>query len=451
MASERGSLLMSDTVLIRGGRVIDPANNRDEHLDIRIVDGRVAEVATHLEPGQNDVVFDASGMLVTPGWIDAHVHLRDPGLTYKEDLESGAAAALAGGFTRMCCMPNTNPPLDTPERVADIVERGRQTGVHIHPIGTISVERKGTALAPIVEMAAEGAIGFSDDGDSTSDPDVMRAALVLSSKLNLPVMVHCEDPEMARGGSLHRGEVSAELGDPGIPAEAEESYIARDIELARETGGWLHVLHVSTAAGAALIAQAKQDDIRVTAEVMPHHLALTDEWVAGRRRFAGEEELLADVGRDTNAKVNPPLRPARDALGLIEAVRAGVFDFIATDHAPHAEQDKPDELAKAAFGMSGLELAIPTMARIVARGALDWPQVVDLFTSAPARVLGLNGGTLGVGEPADLVVIDPEREWTVSAETLRTRSHNTPLLGMTLRGRAVLTLVAGEVRHNELS
>jgi dihydroorotase len=307
------------------------------------------------------------------------------------------------------------------------------------------------ALAPLVEMAAEGAIGFSDDGDSTIDPDVMREALALSSKLNLPIMVHCEDPELARGGSLHRGAVSAELGDPGIPAEAEESYIARDIELARETGGWLHVLHVSTAAGAALVARAKQDGVRVTAEVMPHHLALTDEWVAGRRRFAGETELLADVGRDTNAKVNPPLRPESDALGLIEAVRAGVFDFLGTDHAPHAEQDKPDELAKAAFGMSGLELAIPTLSRLVARDALDWPQIVDLFTAAPASVLGLDGGRIGVGDVADLTIIDPSREWKVSAETLRTKSANTPLLGMTLQGRAVLTLVAGEVLHDELS
>ena len=442
---------MSEAFLIRGGRVIDPASGRDGVFDIRIAGGCIAAVERHLEDQTGERVIDASGMLVTPGWIDAHVHLRDPGPTYKEDLTTGAAAALAGGFTRICCMPNTSPALDTPEQIADIVERGRQTGVHIHPIGTISVDRKGQALAPLVEMAAEGAIGFSDDGDSTCSPDVMREALILSSKLNLPIMVHCEDPELARGGSLHRGAVSEELGDPGIPAEAEESYIQRDIELARETGGWLHVLHVSTAEGARLVARAKRDGVRVTAEVMPHHLALTDEWVAGRRRFAGEGELLADVGIDPKAKVNPPLRPESDALGLIEAVRAGVFDFMGTDHAPHAEQDKPDELLKAAFGMSGLELAVPTMARLVARGALEWPQVVDLFTSSPARVLGLDGGRIGVGDVADLVIIDPDREWTVDATTLRTKSKNTPLLGMTVRGRAVLTLVGGEARHDELS
>jgi dihydroorotase len=442
---------MSKAFLIRGGRVIDPASDRDGVFDVRIAGGRITAVERHLEEQAGERVIYASGMLVTPGWIDAHVHLRDPGPTYKEDLTTGAASALAGGFTRMCCMPNTSPALDSPEQIADIVERGRQTGVHIHPIGTISVDRKGLTLAPLVEMAAEGAIGFSDDGDSTRTPDVMREALTLSSKLNLPIMVHCEDPELARGGSLHRGAVSEELGDLGIPAEAEESYIERDIELARETGGWLHVLHVSTAEGARLVARAKRDGVRVTAEVMPHHLALTDEWVAGRRRFAGEEELLADVGLDPKAKVNPPLRPESDALGLIEAVRAGVFDFMGTDHAPHAEQDKPDVLLNAAFGMSGLELAVPTMARLVARGALDWGQVVGLFTACPARVLGLDGGRIGIGDVADLVIIDPKREWTVDATTLRTKSKNTPLLGMTVQGRAVLTLVGGEARHDELS
>lgn len=442
---------MSDAMLIRGGRAIDPASERDGVFDVRIADGRIAEVEQQLDPLAGERVIDAGGLLVTPGWIDAHVHLRDPGATYKEDLTTGASAALAGGFTRMCCMPNTTPTLDTPESIADIIERGRQTGVHIHPIGTISIGRQGLELAPLVEMAAEGAVGFSDDGDSTRSPDVMREALILSSKLNLPVMVHCEDPALARGGSLHRGAVSLELGDPGIPAEAEEAYIARDIELARETGGWLHVLHVSTAEGARLVARAKQDGVRVTAEVMPHHLALTDEWVAGRRRFAGEHELLADVGLDPNAKVNPPLRTVTDALGLIEAVRAGVFDFMGTDHAPHAEQDKPSELLKAAFGMSGLELAIPTMARLVARGALDWPQVVDLFTASPARVLGLDGGRIDVGDPADLVIIDPAHSWTIDASTLRTKSKNTPLFGMTVQGRAVLTLVGGEARHDELS
>jgi dihydroorotase len=305
-------------------------------------------------------------------------------------------------------------------------------------------------LAPLREMASAGAIGFSDDGDSTKSVEVMRRALLLSRELNLPIMVHCEDPALV-GGAMHRCKVSRELGDPGIPAEAEESYIERDLRLADETGGWLHVLHVSTARGARLVAAAKARGVNVTAEVMPHHLALTDEWVAGRRRFAFEEALLSDVGLDTNAKVNPPLRTRADALGLIAAVNDGTFDFLATDHAPHAERDKPPTLAQAAFGMSGLELAIPTMARIVAAGLLDWPLVVDLFTRRPAQALHLDGGRIAIGDVADLTLIDPQHEWTISPEALRTRSKNTPLLGLSLRGRAVLTISRGEVLHDELA
>ncbi|MEI2617108.1 MAG: dihydroorotase [Thermomicrobiales bacterium] len=437
------------TMLIRGGRVIDPANGLDSRLDVRVSDGKIFAIAAGLEPIAREVVIDADGCLVTPGWIDAHVHLRDPGPTYKEDLVTGAAAAAAGGFTRVCCMPNTSPSLDTPERIADIVERGRQTGIHIHPIGAISVGREGGVLAPLREMAAAGAIGFSDDGDSAGSEDVMREALRLTSELNLPIMVHCEDPELARGGSMHRGAVSEELGDPGIPAEAEESYIERDLRLAEETGGWLHVLHVSTVRGIELIQAARARGVRVTAEVMPHHLLMTDEWVAGRRRFAGElEPVGSGPSPDSSAKVNPPLRPESDALGLIQALRRGAFDFVATDHAPHAERDKPASLSSAAFGMTALELALPTMARLVERGDLDWPRVVELLTAAPARTLGLPGGALGVGDPADITVIDPRREWVASEETLRSRSKNTPLLGTILRGRALLTICDGEVRHD---
>jgi dihydroorotase len=300
-------------------------------------------------------------------------------------------------------------------------------------------------------MAAAGAIGFSDDGESTVSEDTMRAALRLSGELNMPIMVHCEDPDMARGGSMHRGRVSEEVGDPGIPAEAEESYIARDIRLAEETGGWLHVLHVSTVRGAQMVADAKARGARVTAEVMPHHLTLTDEWVAGRRRFAGHSETL-DIGRvDTNAKVNPPLRPEADALGMLDFVLDGTFDFIATDHAPHAPQDKPETLADAASGMSGLELAIPTMALLVRDGRLSWEHVVRLFTAAPADVLNLPGGSIEAGADADITVIDPQRRWTVTEGALRSKSKNTPMLGMEVQGRAVITILGGEIRHDELS
>lgn len=439
------------SLLLRGGRVIDPRNGLDRVTDVLVDGGRITAIGDTLPVDGVERVVDCTGLLVTPGWIDAHVHLRDPGLTYKEDLETGAAAALAGGFVRMCCMPNTDPPIDSAEVVRDIIARAASTGVHIHPIGTITVGRKLYDLAPLEEMAEAGAIGFSDDGESTVPEETMREALRLSIALNLPVMVHCEDPEMARGGSMHRGSVSEELGDPGIPAEAEESYIARDIRLAEETGGWLHVLHVSTVRGATMVAEAKARGARVTAEVMPHHLTLTDEWVAGRRKFAGHTETY-DAGRiDTNAKVNPPLRPETDALGLLDFVLDGTFDFIATDHAPHAERDKPETLANAASGMSGLELAIPTMAILVRDGRIDWADVVRLFTAAPAATLNLDGGSIGPGDVADITVIDPEKRWTVTADALQSKSKNTPLLGMEVQGRAVMTVTDGEVRHDELS
>lgn len=439
------------SLLLRGGRVIDPRNGLDRVTDVLVDGGRIKTIGDNLPEEGVERVVDCSGLLVTPGWIDAHVHLRDPGLTYKEDLNTGAAAALAGGFVRMCCMPNTNPAIDAAAVVVDIISRSAGTGVHIHPIGTITVGRKLHDLAPLEELARAGAIGFSDDGESTVSEDTMREALRLSIELNLPVMVHCEDPDLARGGSMHRGAVSKEIGDPGIPAEAEESYIERDIRLAEETGGWLHVLHVSTVRGASMVRDAKARGARVTAEVMPHHLTLTDEWVAGRRRFAGHKETF-DLGRvDSNAKVNPPLRPEADALGLMEFVLDGTFDFIATDHAPHAEQDKPAALSDAASGMSGLELAIPTMAILVRDGRIDWPEVVRLFTAAPAATLNLEGGSIEPGAVADVTVIDPERRWVVSAESLRSKSKNTPLLGMEVQGRAVMTVTGGEVRHDELS
>jgi dihydroorotase len=263
--------------------------------------------------------------------------------------------------------------------------------------------------------------------------------------------VHCEDPVLKGAGAMHRGAVSKRIGDVGIPAEAEEAYIERDLALAAETGGWLHVLHVSTARGARLIAEAKRAGTRVTAEVMPHHLLLTDAWVSGTKQFVGDPEPVETGAVDPHAKVNPPLRPASDALSLRDALRAGVFDFIATDHAPHTAEEKARGLADAPFGMTGLEVAIPQLTRLVEQGVLDWADVVAYFTSRPARTLGLPGGRLAIGDPADITVIDPRRAWTITAHALRTRSKNTPLLGLTLRGRAVLTLVGGEVRHDELS
>jgi len=343
------------------------------------------------------------------------------------------------------------PALDTAERIRDIVERGGASGIHIHPIGTITVGRLLEDIAPLAEMAAAGAIGFSDDGESTRSEEAILEALRLSAQLGLPIMVHCEDPALASGGVLNEGGVSRDLGLRGIPASAEENYIERDIALAEQAGGWLHVLHVSTVRGAAMVRDAKVRGASVTAEVMPHHLTLTDEWVAGRKRFAGSQDVLVDLGRpDPSAVVNPPLRPERDALGLSEFVRDGTFDFIATDHAPHAEQDKPDDLRSASSGMLGLEFAIPSLAEVVRRGELDWPLVIRMLTANVAATLKLPGGSLAPGPAADVTVIDPARHWVVTPDAIRSRSKNTPLMGLQLQGRAVMTLVGGEILHDVL-
>ena len=437
-------------LLLRNGRVIDPANGIDSFADLRIVDGRVAEIGIELRPGDGVFIRDVAGKLVVPGLIDAHVHLRDPGFTYKEDLETGAAAALAGGFVRVCCMPNTDPPLDSSERVSDIVERGGLTGVHIHPIGTITAGRLLDDIAPLAEMAEAGAVGFSDDGESTRSEETLIEAFEIATMLGLPIMVHCEDPDLASGGVMHDGIVARELCVSGIPAAAEENYIERDIRLAEETGGWLHVLHVSTVRGATFVREAKARGANVTAEVMPHHLLLTDEWVAGRRRFAGDQMGQGDLDfPDPNAIVNPPLRPENDALGLIDFVLDGTFDFIATDHAPHALEDKPADLSNAASGMQGLEVAIPSIAELVRRGAFDWPTAIRLLSSDVASTLNLPGGTLSIGVEADVTVIDPERRWRITPDSLRSRSKNTPLLGLEVQGKAAMTIVAGRILHDE--
>lgn len=386
-------------------------------------------------------------MIVAPGLIDAHVHLRDPGFPEKETLGTGAASALRGGFTAVCCMPNTRPALDTPEAIADVVARSRGLGVRVHPIGAISVGRQGERLADLDAMAAAGAIGFSDDGDSTRSSAVMRRALSWSADNGRPIMVHCEDWTLAPSGVMNEGAVSRDLGVVGIPAAAEEIITGRDIELARLTGGWLHVLHVSTARSLELVRLGKRAGAHVTAEVMPHHLLLTDAWVAGQRRFVGEAEVVPGSCPDPNARVNPPLRPESDAVALLGGLRDGTFDIIATDHAPHAASDKPADLSRAASGMLGLEFALPLLLKLVDSGRLPLSLMIDRLSTAPARMLGLPGGTLRPGSAADVVAFDPTADWEVTPEAIASRSKNTPLLGLTLRGLVRATIIGGEVRY----
>jgi len=438
--------------LIRGGRIIDPGSGVDIVADLRITNGSVSEIGAAGESlvASNEQEVDASGLIVSPGLIDAHVHLRVPGQDHKETMATGTAAAAAGGFTAIATMPNTVPAIDSPEIVADLLADARASGVvRVYPIVTISRGRIGERAINFAALVAAGAIGFSDDGDTTADSDLMRTALVASRETGRPVMVHCEDKALAHG-AMHEGEVSARLGVTGIPPEAEEIIIARDIMLARLTGGWLHVLHVSTGAGADLVLAGRRSGANVTAEVMPHHLTMTDAWVEGDGTLLHTDypPRQRDIATpDSLAKVNPPLRTAADTAALLAHLDRGTFDILATDHAPHAGDEKARPFADAPMGMSGLELALPVLLGLVRAGNLRLVDLIRRLSSEPARLFGMTGGSLQPGSPADVTLIDPDREWVVGRETLRTKSINTPLLGMTVRGRATLTLVDGIERH----
>jgi dihydroorotase len=440
--------MTAERMVVRGGRVIDPAQDRDEIADVLLVDGNVAAVGTNLEVDDAEA-FDASGMIVTPAWIDIHVHLRQPGFDEKETVESGTAAAVAGGFGALACMPNTKPALDTPEVISFLLDDARRTGhAHVYPIATIT---KGRALKEAVDFEAvieAGAIGWSDDGDTTPDSSIMRAALDASARIDRPVIVHCEDKALA-SGAMHEGEISQRLGIAGIPSAAEEIIIARDLMLAELTGGWLHVCHVSTGRGIELIHEAKQRGVRVTAEVMPHHIVMSDEWVAGSRELHNTVERAGEPGTpgDPNTKVNPPLRPLEDTRLLLKALQDGWFDCFGTDHAPHAEADKAKDYQDAAFGLSGLEFAFPSTYALVRAGHVTAQDLIRWWTVEPAKIIGTEAPAIRSGKTASLTVFDPEREWVVTPDALKTKSKNTPLLGMTLRGQAVLTIVDGKVQH----
>jgi dihydroorotase len=436
------------SLLIRGGHVVDPASGLDGPADVLVDAGRVIAVGAQLGPAARTI--DASGLVVAPGLIDVHVHLREPGFTAKETIASGTAAAAAGGFTTVFCMPNTDPALDSVETLRALDEIvGRDAAVRVHPIAAITRGRRGEEAVDFDALAAAGAVGFSDDGDSTADSGIMRAALAATRRHGRPVMTHCEDRGLT-GGAMHEGDISRVLGIPGIPAEAEEIVIARDLALARLTGGWLHLCHVSIGSGVDLLRRFKAAGVRATGEAMPHHLVMTDEWVAGARRMVNvdEPEGAPAAPGDPHAKVNPPLRPEADAAALLAGVRDGTIDLVATDHAPHAEPEKAgSSFARAAFGMIGSELALPTMLALVRAERLSLSKMVDLLSAAPARLWGLPTGRLTPGAPADIVLFDPGERWTVGRETLRSKSVNTPLLGMTLQGKVKRTFVAGEERY----
>ena len=440
-------------ILVQGGRIIDPDQGIDRTTDLLIQDGVVKGLGAEIAPPEGATTIDASGLVVCPGFIDLHCHLREPGFEYKETIATGTRAAARGGYTTICAMPNTDPVMDSRAVVDFVLRRARDEGaVRVLPIGCVTRGSKGAELAEMGELAEAGAIGFSDDGHPVGDPNIMRQALRYSSSLGLPIINHCEVPELSAGGSINEGWTSSRLGLKGTPNSSEDVMVARDIDLAALTGGRYHVAHASTAGTVELVKRAKEKGVQVTCEVTPHHLTLSDETVMGNRGLDEESpfEPLGARAYDTNAKVSPPLRSRGDVGALVQGLREGVVDFIATDHAPHGVVDKQCTFDEAANGISVLETALGSLMSLVHSGDVSLTLLVEKLTLAPARFLGMDLGTLKPGAPADVTIFDPDGEWVVDVEAFASKGRNTPLSGATLKGKVVATIVGGEAVHSTL-
>lgn len=447
---------MNAPLLLRGGRLIDPASGLDGTGDLLVAGGVVVEAALGSlgAPPEGAEVIDASGLAVMPGFIDLHVHLREPGFEEKETIATGARAAARGGFTTICCMPNTDPAIDSRATLDFVMGRAATAAVRVLPVAAVSKGRKGAELVEMAELAEGGAVAFSDDGSPVLTPGLLRSALAYAKTLGLPIMDHCEEPSYV-GCAMHEGHVSTRLGLRGQPAAAEDAMVARGIQLAELTGGHFHAAHMSTLGGLDLVRRAKERGIPITAEVAPHHLTLTDEWVAGDRDLHGAQSTGLSgpaAAYDTNTKVNPPLRPRPHVEALIEGLADGSIDAIATDHAPHATVDKLCEYDVASYGISGFETAFGALMTLVHSGRVPLPMIVAALTVGPARVLGAPGARLGrltKGAPADVTIADLDEEWTVDPQAFASLGKNTPLGGQRLKGRVVATLSGGVIVHDE--
>ena len=418
---------------IIGARVIDPAQGIDDVLSLEIEGGRIRALAREL-PGTADETIEANGLWLTPGFVDIHTHLREPGQEYKEDIASGTRAAAAGGFTTICCMANTDPVNDSPAVTEFIQRRARDVGaVRVRVIAAATQGLRGEIMSEMASLANAGAVAFSDDGMPVMDAGVMRRVLEYASGVGRTVISHCEDLSLKGSGVVHEGAHATCCGLPGSPADAETVMVARDIELARLTGASLHIAHVSAGRSIELIAEAKEAGLRVTAEVTPHHLSLTDE---------------AILSYNTNTKMAPPLRAARDREELRQGLASGAIDCIATDHAPHAGYEKDVEYTSAPFGIIGFQTALPLVLDLVRKERLSEIDAIARLTYQPARVLGLRAGTLEPGSAADFALVDPESVWKVEPANLLSRSTNSPFLGVEMRGRAVRTYVGGRLVHD---
>jgi dihydroorotase len=422
-------------LLLRGGRVIDPSQQLDDVRDLLLVDGAVVGCEREIAPPEGTEIRDVSNLVVSPGLVDVHVHLREPGGEHKETIATGARSAVAGGFTSVCAMPNTTPPIDDPAAVGFVRAAGIRAGTaRVYPVGAISIGLKGERLTEIGELVEAGAVAITDDGRPVSDAGLMRLALEYARTFGIPVASHCEVLSLSRGGSMNEGVVSSRLGLTGIPNISEDVMVARDLMLAEYTGGHIHIQHVSTRRSVELIREAKARGVHVTAEGAPHHWTLTEEAVDGYR---------------TDAKMNPPLRTAEDRDAVRQGVADGTLDTIATDHAPHHYDEKEQAFDDAPFGIVGLETALGlAITELVEKGVISLPTMIERMSCAPARAMRLPGGSLRVGSPADVTVFDPAAEWVVDPRRLQSKSKNTPFGGWTLRGRAMLTIVGGRIVWN---
>jgi dihydroorotase len=428
-------------LLLKGGRVVDPAGSRDGMFDVLVEDGRIARVGRDIPANGAEVFQVARGWIVTPGLIDIHVHLREPGQEHKETIATGTAAAVAGGFTAVACMPNTEPVNDHAGITEFIVKKANEAQLaRVYPIGAVSRESKGELLCELGEQKAAGCVAFSDDGKPVATALLMRRALEYAGMLGVPIVDHCEDPSLKADGVAHEGHHASALGLRGIPGLAESLMVERDVSLAELTGAHVHIAHMSARQSLRAVRAGKERGVAVTCEVAPHHFTLTDE------------ALTAPVPYDTNLKMNPPLREPADRDAMLEGLADGTVDVIATDHAPHHLDEKLVEFDRAPFGIVGLETAVPIVFdRLVHAGRIGLRRAIELLSVNPARVLGLPGGTLADGAPADVTVIAPDVPVTISAAALRSRSKNTPFDGWQLRGGIVATVVGGRIVYRNPS
>lgn len=422
-------------LLIKHGRVLDPAAGRDGIYDVLVEDGKVKKVAEEIQ-AEDARVIDAQGCFVMPGLVDLHVHLRDPGLTYKEDIETGAKAAARGGYTTILAMPNTKPVIDTPDKVNYVKNKAEKVApIHVLQVGAVTMEQNGERLADIRGMAEAGIPAISEDGKSVMDARLYREAMEIASELDIPVLAHCEDKNMVNGGVMNADDRSEELGMKGITNAVEDVIVARDIVLAKETGARLHLCHCSTEDSVEMIRQAKAAGLKVSGEVCPHHFTLTSQDIPGD---------------DSSYKMNPPLRTARDRDALLEGLRDGTIDAIATDHAPHSAQEKNQSIAKSPFGIVGLETAVSlTVTRLLEPGVITPLRMAELMSWHPARIAGLNCGTLEEGSPADVVIIDPKEEYVIDKNTFASKGRNTPFDGWKVRGKVKMTICGGKIVYDD--